>query len=152
MTILVVMDIFTADSPVGHFHKATWACRDSQPHEDSGTRTTKPVLDDVAGVLAKQRQGSGQVWANLANSQNSGTIISFDFDFLLTCPRIVESVNCPTKSCNKSLFSTESHKNVRKQSQLPTSDKHTVRTNTTKTTATTNSRKILKEKSKNEEK
>jgi len=115
------MDIFTADSPVGHFHKATCACRDSQPHEDSGTTITKPVLDGVAGVLAKQRQGSGQVRANMANSQNFGTIISCDFDFLLTCPRIVESVNCPTKSYNKSLFSTESHKNVRKQSQLPTS-------------------------------
>lgn len=100
MTILVVMDIYNIDFRVGHFNKTTHTYWESQQHEDLG-RHARTCTIFVTGTgwcgccAGKKRQSSSQVWADLANSQNSGTTISFDF--LLTCPRIVESVNCPSK-------------------------------------------------------
>lgn len=49
----VVMDIYTADSPIiSHFNKANCTCWTLSSTEDPGTTITKGVLDGGAGMLA----------------------------------------------------------------------------------------------------
>lgn len=100
-----------------HFNKATCARGDSQQHGGGPSPTmTKGVLYGVAGGLAKERQSSSEVWADLANSQNSGPNTSSDSDFLCTCLRVAESVNWPSKSCINLFFSIETDKKLTKLS------------------------------------
>lgn len=122
---LLVMDIYSTDSPISHFNKATYACWTLRSLGRIQGRPLKGYWMVQLACWQKRGKVPVRFWLTWQIHKTLALTTS-DSDSLLTYAGVVE-LNWLTKIYNKSLFSTEIHKNLTKQISLPTSDKQAVK-------------------------